>query len=220
MYDFLKDVLPGISSSTDYRELINSEEFRNEFDSLPQDFKEWFQRNHFYKDVWDEALQEKIIKIVPTYIWMKIEPTGSKDILVVPGWKYNKRVLKDEATVEYEGLSKDLVLKTPKIDWTTWNPIEKKWLPKSDQFKNKEYERLEKSNDLKDKLLFEYLTKITKYQLDTQIGAGRDSRLGFKIPYFAKKYTEGGALNRAWKAATERLNPREEGTGAEETMSF
>ena len=217
MYDFLKDVLPGISSSTDYRELINSQEFRNEFDSLPQDFKEWFQRNHFYKDVWDEALQEKIIKIVPTYIWMKIEPTGSKDILVVPGWKYNKRVLKDEATVEYEGLSKDLVLKTPKIDWTTWNPIEKKWLPKSDQFKNKEYERLEKSNDLKDKLLFEYLTKITKYQLDTQIGAGRDSRLGFKIPYFAKKYTEGGALNRAWKAATERLNPREEGTGAEET---
>ena len=214
MYDFLKDVVPGISSSTNYREVINSQDFRNQFDTLPEDFKEWFQRNHFYKDVWDEALQEKIKKIVPTYIWMKIEPTDSEDILVVPGWKYNKRILKDEATVEYEGISKDLVLKTPKIDWTTWNPIEKKWLPKSDQFKNKEYERLEKSSDPKDKLLFEYLTKITKYQLDTQIDAGRDSRLGFKIPYFAKKYTEGGVLNRAWKVATDRLNPREEGTGS------
>lgn len=217
MYDFLKDVVPGISSSTNYREVINSQDFRNQFDTLPEDFKEWFQRNHFYKDVWDEALQEKIKKIVPTYIWMNIEPTDSEDILVVPGWKYNKRILKDEATVEYEGVSKDLVLKTPKIDWTTWNPIEKKWLPKSDQFKNKEYERLERSTDPKDKLLFEYLTKITKYQLDTQIDAGRDSRLGFKIPYFAKKYTEGGALNRAWKAATDRLNPREEGTGSLDT---
>lgn len=217
MYDFLKDVVPGISSSTNYRELINSQTFRDEFDSLPQDFKDWFQRNHFYKNVWDEALQDKIRKIVPTYIWMKIEPTDSEDILVVPGWKYNKRILKDEATVEYEGISKDLVLKTPKIDWTTWNPIEKKWLPKSDQFKNKDYERLERSTDPKDKLLFEYLTKITKYQLDTQVGAGRDSRLGFKIPYFAKKYTEGGVLSRAWKAATDRLNPREEGTGSEVT---
>lgn len=215
MYDFLKDVVPGISSSTNYRELINSQTFKNDFDTLPQDFKDWFQRNHFYKDVWDEALQEKIRKIVPTYIWMKIEPTDSEDILVIPGWKYNKRILKDEATIEYEGISKDLVLKTPKIDWTTWNPIEKKWLPKSDQFKNKDYERLERSTDPKGKLLFEYLTKITKYQLDTQIDAGRDSRLGFKIPYFAKKYTEGGVLDRAWKAATDRLNPREEGTGSE-----
>lgn len=216
MYDFLKDVVPGISSSTNYRELINSQEFRNQFETLPEDFKEWFQRNHFYKDVWDEAMQEKIRRIVPTYIWMKIEPTDSNDVLVVPGWKYNKRILKDEAAVEYEGVSKDLVLKTPKIDWTTWNPVEKKWLPKSEQFKNKEYERLERSTDPKDKLLFEYLTKITKYQLDTQIGAGRDSRLGFRIPYFHSKYTEGGALNRAWKSATDRLNPREEGTGSGE----
>jgi hypothetical protein len=214
MYDFLKDVLPGISSSTDYRQLINSQEFKNEFDTLPQEFKEWFQRNHFYKGVWDEALQEKIRRIVPTYIWTKIEPTDSNDILVVPGWKYNKRILKNEATIEYEGESKDLVLKTPKIDWVTWNPVEKKWLPKSEQFKNKDYERLERSTDPKDKLLFEYLSKITKYQLDTQIGAGRDSRLGFKIPYYAKKYTEGGALSRAWKVATETLNPREEGTGS------
>lgn len=216
MYDKLKDLLP-ISSTTNYLELINSPEFRQWFTNAPQEFKDWFNRNHYSKQMWDEFTQSKQPRTVPTYIWMKIEPSDSKDILVVPGWKYNTRELKDSAEVEVNGETKFIQLKTPQIDWTTWNPVERVWLPKSQQFRNPEYDRLKNSKDEKDKLLFEYLQTVTQFHLETQNrenGVSRDSVLGFKIPYFHRKYTEGGALSRAWKSASDTLNPREEGEGS------
>lgn len=147
---------------------------------------------------------------------MKTEPSDSADILVVPGWKYNTRILKDVAEVEFEGKKETVRLKTAKIDWETWNPVERVWLPKSREFRNEEYTKLRDSKDPRDKLLFEYLQAVTDFHLETQnreSGVGRDSVLGFKIPYFNVKYTEGNALKTAWKSATDTLNPREEGTG-------
>jgi len=216
MYDKLKDLLP-ISSTTNYLELINSPDFRQWFTDAPQEFKDWFNRNHYSKQMWDDFTQSKQPRTVPTYIWMKIEPADSKDILVVPGWKYNTRELKESAEVEFNGETKFIQLKTPRIDWTTWNPVERVWLPKSSQFRNPEYDRLKNSKDEKDKLLFEYLQTVTQFHLGTQDrenGVSRDSVLGFKIPYFHRKYTEGGALSRAWKSASDTLNPREEGEGS------
>lgn len=216
MYDKLKDLLP-ISSTTNCLELINSPDFRQWFTTAPQEFKDWFNRNHYSKQMWDDFTQSKQPRTVPTYIWMKIEPADSKDILVVPGWKYNTRELKESAEVEFNGETKFIQLKTPQIDWTTWNPVERVWLPKSSQFRNPEYDRLKNSKDEKDKLLFEYLQTVTQFHLGTQDrenGVSRDSVLGFKIPYFHRKYTEGGALSRAWKSASDTLNPREEGEGS------
>lgn len=219
MYDKLKDWLP-ISSTTNFLELINSPDFKQwKRERAPQEFKDWFERNHYEKQMWDDFTQTKQPRTVPTYIWMKIEPSDSKDILVVPGWKYNTRELKESAEVEFNGQTKTIQLKTPQIDWTTWNPVERVWLPKSQQFRNPEYDRLKNSKDEKDKLLFEYLQTVTQFHLATQDrenGVSRDSVLGFRIPYLHRKYTEGGALSRAWKSASDTLNPREEGEGSPE----
>lgn len=224
MYDWLKDIYMGISGSTNFTNLINSREFKDWFETAPQEFKDWFGRNHLTKMKWDEALQEKVPRITPTYIWMRTLPNSNEDILVVPSWKYNTRILKEEASIEFEGVVTDIRLKTPKIDWTTWNPVEKKWLPKSELFRNKDYFKLKDSSDPKDKTLFEYLTKVTQFHLGIQdrTEVGRDSVLGFRIPYYNKKYTEGNAIKTAYKAATDTLNPREEGTGstAERKTSF
>lgn len=216
MYDKLRDYLP-ISSTTNFLTLINSGEFKQWYKTAPQEFKDWYERNHYQKNVWDEYTQSKQPMWVPTYIWMKTEPSSSEDILVVPGWKYNTRILKDVAEVEFEGNKETIRLKTAKIDWVTWNPVERVWLPKSNEFKNSNYVKLRESKDEKDKLLFEYLQTVTQFHLSTQdreSGVGRDSVLGFKIPYFNVKYTEGNALKTAWKSATDNLNPREEGEGA------
>ena len=215
MYDWLKDIYPGISSSTNYTWLINQKEFKDFLLNSPKEFREWFDRNHFVKEVWDEELLGKVPKLVPTYIWMKVNPNDPNDVEVIPGWKYNTRTLKDSAQVEFNGETTDVLLRTTKIDWVTWNPVERTWLPKSDQFKNKEYERLKNSTDEKDKLLFEYLTTLTDYSNKVQLEGNKDSVLGFTVPFFHKKYTEGGAIKTALKNFTNRVNPREEGTESE-----
>ncbi len=193
--------------------------FRTWLPTAPQEFQDWFKRNHYAKEVWDSATETKAIKIVPTYIWMKNEPTNSGDILLIPGWKYNKRILKDEAEVEFNGETKDIKLKTTKIDWVTWNPIENNWLPKSEAFKNKEYQKLKESKDEKDILLFQYLTNVLNKHIEIQLEGNYDSRIGFIAPRFHTKYTEGkigGAIKRGFKAMNETLQPKEEGTGGEQ----
>lgn len=213
MYDKLKDIYT-ISSNENFLTLINDKKFREWImEEAPEDFQEWFARNHYVKQVWDEYTESKSPRIVPTYIWMKTEPSNPIDIEVIPGWKYNKRILKDSATVEFNDQKKEVQLKTPKIDWVTWNPLEGNWLPKSEQFKNKEYFKLRESKDEKDKLIHEYLRLVTDKHIQIQMDGNYDSRLGFRVPRFNKKYTEGGVIDRAWKAAAGRINPKEEGTG-------
>lgn len=220
MFDWLKDIYP-ISSGQNYLSLINDINFRRWLVSeAPQEFRDWFTRNHFKKQVWDEYTESKTEQIVPTYIWMKTQPTNPKDILVIPGWKYNKRILKDSATITFNDQTVDVQLKTPKIDWVTWNPLLNTWLPKSEQFKNKEYQRLKNSSDPQDKLIFEYLTKVKDKMIEIQTEGNYDSRIGFVAPRLNSKYTEGSietAFKRGWKAASDRLNPKEEGTAGEET---
>ena len=218
MYDQLKDIYP-ISSNENFLTLINKKEFRDWLSQAPEEFQEWFKRNHYTKEVWDQATETKALKIVPTYIWMKNEPTSSRDILLIPGWKYNKRVLKEEATIEFDGETKDVKLKTTKIDWVTWNPLQNSWLPKSETFKNKEYQRLKESKDEKDQLLFQYLTNVLNKHIEIQLEGNYDSRIGFVAPRFHTKYTEGkigGAIKRGYKAMNETLQPKEEGTGGED----
>lgn len=216
MYDFLKDIYP-ISSNENYDTLINSKEFREFLETEPaKEFKQWFIRNHFVKEIWDEETRTKSPRIVPTYIWMKVKPSNPKDILLVPSFKYQTRELKESASITYNGETREVELKTPKIDWITWNPIEKVWLPKSQEFKNEEYEKLKNSKDPQDKLLFEYLEVLTQYHLDIQKTANPDSIIGFTVPRFHKKYSEGNIITRAWKQAADMINPREEGTSSME----
>lgn len=218
MYDQLKDIYT-VSSNQNFLDLINSKEFKDWLSIAPQEFKEWFNRNHYTKLVYDSYTQSKMPKVVPTYIWMKNEPSNSKDILLIPGWKYNKRILKDSAEIKFGEEIREVQLKTPKIDWVTWNPVEGNWLPKAEQFKNPEYKRLKESKDEKDKLLFEYLTLTLNKHLDIQTEGNYDSRIGFVAPRMHTKYTEGkigGAIKRGYKAITETLQSKEEGTGGQE----
>lgn len=235
MYEYLRNIYPDASVSIfpneNFLKMISSPSFedfirglksrRNDTsDPLTQEeesFLSWFELNHLFKtrEYTDEFGQVNTVAVYkPTYIWMKIQPRSSDDIEFVPGYKYTKRVYKKEATVDYKGQKKDYKLKNEKIDWVTWNPLTKKWLPQlKGEFVNKEYERLKNSTNPRDRKKFEYLQRITKLYLDKQMQSDvpREGRLGYTLPFVHKRYTEGNGLKTLFKQFTGNTNPVEEG---------
>jgi len=192
----------------DFLQLINSFEFAEWLNSgAPSEFKTWFNSNHFIKTYLDENGKE-VAYFQPTYIWMKIKPTDDQQVLLVPGYKYSDREFKDSAVVNYKDSTKFFQLKTEKNE-NTWDDVQNQWLPKSAAFRNEDYFRLKTSNPL----LFEYLEKVSKFHIDQQKEAPRDTKLGYTLPYMNKTFTDGGGLASLWKSFTNRLNPVEEGEG-------
>lgn len=235
MYEYLRKVYPNASinifPNENFLKLIDTPSFENfisglksrknsSSNPLSQDeasFLAWFELNHLFKtrEVYDDFGQMDTIAVYkPTYIWMKIQPRSSKDIEFVPSYKYTKRVYKKEATVDYKGQKKDYKLKNEKIDWVTWNPLTKRWLPQlKGEFVNKEYERLKNSTNLRDRKKFEYLQTITKLYLDKQMQSDvpREGKLGYTLPFVHKRYTEGNGLKILFKQFAGNTNPVEEG---------
>lgn len=235
MYEYLRNIYPNASVSIfpneNFLKMVSSPSFENYIFVLKsrkynknnpltqeeESFLEWFELNHILKskEVVDEFGQrETVTTYKPTYIWMKIQPRSSKDIEFVPSYKYTKRIYKKEATVEYNNQKKEYKLKNEKIDWVTWNPLTKRWLPQlKGEFVNKEYERLKNSTNLRDKKKFEYLQMITKLYLDKQMQSDvpREGRLGYTLPFVHKRYTEGNGLKTLFKQFAGNTNPVEEG---------
>ncbi len=215
MYEKLTDIYPkaygGVYEGDQFERLINTDEFTQwRVNEAPLEFQEWFKNNHLVKMKYDSDTKQKHPYWTPTYIWMRIEPNNDSHVLVTPGYKYSDREYKDFAKVEYNGVSKDYQLKTIKTD-NTWDDVLKEWLPKSSKYRNEEYFKLKNSTDPKDQLHFKYLTLLTQHHLKIQEDAGRDGKLGYKVPSLHKRYTEGGAMSTLWKQFVEKVNPVEAG---------
>lgn len=208
MYDKLVELYPmGMSTATDFMHLINTPDFNlwlNKADKTAEEeeFYQWYWRNHLRKSVRGESF------VSPTYIWMKITPSNSEHIMVIPSWKYTSRELKDNVNLEYEvdGEKREqfVQIKTQKDD-TTWDEVNRRWRPKSADFKNEEYERMKKEPDL-----FEYLTTILDYMDKIQMDTSRESRNGYKVPSLHKRFGE-AFFKTAWKSFVNKVNPAEHG---------
>ena len=213
-YEKLKDIYPkelgGAFAGDNFLALANSKEFTKWLQVAPQDFKDWFYANHFVSSSQSEDVNEfgefeEITNYKPTYIWMRISPKNEKHIKSVPSYKYSEREFKDEVYIDYDGKQEYFRIKTEK-NKDTWDPILKEWLPKSSEFKNEKY-----FETIKDKNLKDYLDIVTEAHLSKQEDAPRESRLGLKVPFMEKQFTDGGGLQSMWKKVTSRLNPTEAG---------
>jgi hypothetical protein len=230
MFDKLSPIFPrelgGVFAHENFDEFVNSLNFKEYYVDLIErnkmgrsylskeesDFLNWFISNHKIRTYMDEYSGETNFEFTPTYIWRKIEPKDGNDVIMIPGYKYSSRELKDKASVEFEGQTKDYQLKTEKIDFVTWNPITRKWLPKAvGEFRNEEYFKLKESTNSTDRKLFEYLTKVTELSLKNQMDAPKSSRLGYTVPFLAKRHTEGNSVGILIKDFNNKLNRVEQG---------
>jgi len=235
IYELLKPIYPdklgGVFPNENFMDLIADDTFQSWLQEVAArvnsgvaseeeiKFVEWFENNHLFKLIpvgFDNVTNEVIEKIVfsPTYIWMKISPRNSNDVLVVPSHKYTKREYKKAATVEYKDQKRSYNLKNEKQDWVNWNPLTKQWLPKlKGEFVNEEFFKLKNSTNPTDQKKFQYLQKITRYYLSKQLqpDVPREGKMGYILPYVHKRYTEGNALSTLLKQARGLTNPVEEG---------
>ena len=186
--------------------LINSAEFQDYLKTKEKEnlFVQWYYRNHLTKSYTD-SLGVVHENEVPTYLWYKIEPTDSKDILTLPSYQYSQRVVK----------SGEDGFVTMKEDWVTWNPLTYRWLPKSELYFNPAYRKLQQAQDNRSKGLYKALRLLTDYHLKTQENAPSEARLEFGIPYIQKRGLEasGSRLKNMFNEFIDRDNRFEEGEG-------
>jgi hypothetical protein len=213
MHEKLLPYFDFLTPAMDYVQFINSGEFESWFDSeAPQEFKDWFYRNHFHKSYYSEEEFGYYNRWMPTYIWTRVEPIDEDFIEVVPNWKYSKRELKEMVDLELEvgGVMNkipNLRLKTEKIDNLTWDPLTERWLPKSREFRNEAYFNLRTGNPK----LFEYLEAHREFHIKTQMDKSRSLRIGMKVPFMHRRITEGNYMSNVWKQFSEKVNPFEQG---------
>lgn len=169
------------SENSNLISVINLPEFRSLVEQENNEFSKWFELNHLEKSqVSLEGVET--FTLSPTYIWYKIEPSNSSDILTVPNFQYSVRKVKDQ-------------YKTEKIDWVTWNPINKRYLPKGQNYFNPTYLRLMQDKSHKGEGLRKALKLITDFHLETQSNllTPREAKLTFGLPYIAKRDLETSA---------------------------
>jgi hypothetical protein len=124
----------------------------------------------------------------------------------VPSFKYSQRQVRDKSL-------SGVPLKTEKVDWKTWNPIKKQWLPKSQAYMNPQYLKLQARTDNKGKGLQLLLKEYTDFHLATQTDTLREARLEFILPYIQKKDLEGNFLTSMYNQFTNKNNRFESGEG-------
>ena len=191
---------PGlqIEENSNLNAVINTLEFRSFVENENDEFTKWFKDNHFLKSSIVDG--NEVFNWSPTYIWMKIEPIESKNILMVPSMQYSIRQVKPE-------------FKTEKVDWVTWNPINKKWLPKSQTYFNQAYLKLMQGSN---EGLKQILKEITEYHLETQSDpyTPREAKIGFGLPSVAKRDLETGEyFKNMFQNFIQKENRFEEGEG-------
>jgi len=165
-------------------------------------FSVWYKNNHYISKSKDELEQEFMVYL-PSYIWTKVKPIDESFIEVLPTIKYSKRQVVKKYT-------------TDKIDFVTWSPVTQRWLPKSEAYKNPEYEKLMKQSLVsgsKEEGLFELLTKMTAFHMETQINSVTKARLEWFIPSVLPRTLEGNIISNAYSKFVDKKNTFEEGEG-------
>ena len=193
--------LGRVFENEDFLALVRSAKFQTFLQSAPKDFLDWFNANHFMKEYEEDG--QIVVDYKPTYIWMKITPNNTEDILLIPNQKYSTRKIKDNVVVEFEDRKEFFQIKTEKNE-NTWDDITEDWLPKSDEFRNEAYYNMSTSDKAYHKKLVDFYRKVQK-------DAPRNTRLGYKAPFMHKTFTDGGGLASLWKSFSGTLNPAESG---------
>lgn len=156
-------------------------------------FEKWFVQNHYTKEVWDPNLKQKVVKVFRTAAWTVARPTSlsnyktttlihpvtGEEIIryAVPGGKYNRPKIKDE-------------FRTPKVVGQTVNNkgefLPKEYKPgqknsaKTNQFMNKQYYDLQRTNPN----AFELVEALKEEYLKIQEDKGIGSKLYYDYPNF------------------------------------
>jgi hypothetical protein len=193
--------LGRVFENEDFLALVRSSKFQTFLQTAPQDFLDWFNTNHFMKEYEEDG--EVVVDYKPTYIWMKITPNNTEDILLIPNQKYSNRKIKDNVVVEFEDRVEFFQIKTEKNE-NTWDDVTEQWLPKSDEFRNEAYYSMNASDRAYHKKLVDFYRKVQK-------DAPKNTRMGYKAPFMHKTFTDGGGLASLWKSFTENINPVESG---------
>jgi len=159
-------IMPGVNIVA----VMNNPVLKNLLAAYPaHPFVEWFNRNHFEIEV--VRNKEKSLEFTPTYLWKEAVANDPSFVKRIPGHKYTKREIKEK-------------FKTAKND-STWDSIERRWLPKSSAFFNPEYQRLKSSTNPVDQKRFKLLTLLTNFHRETQLQDGSPVRLGYRLPRVA-----------------------------------
>jgi len=192
-----------MSYQSNLLDVINTSQFRTFVNDNPDHpFVEWFKNNHLEKTSYNET-GESSLTMVPTYIWYKKEPKDKKEILTLPSHKYSVRKVKEDFV-------------TKKVDWDTWNPITKEFLPLKDnrEFKNPAYTKLRTSSDSKNIGLRNILDEITKFHVSTQVNSiVQESKIGFALPSMAKQDLDNGFFKNIYNNFLNKQNRFEQGEG-------
>ena len=192
-----------MSYQSNLLDVINTSQFRTFVNDNPDHpFVEWFKNNHLEKTSYNET-GEASLTMVPTYIWYKKEPKDKKEILTLPSHKYSVRKVKEDFV-------------TKKVDWDTWNPITKEFLPLKDnrEFKNPAYTKLRTSSDSKNIGLRNILDEITKFHVSTQVNSiVQESKIGFALPSMAKQDLDNGFFKNIYNNFLDKQNRFEQGEG-------
>ena len=182
-------------------EVINRPAFKKLMvDNPTHPFVQWVNDNHFYKSTWDQQVGDYVEVFYPTYIWFKVSPNDSTMVETVPSYKYSKREVREK-------------FKTVKEDWKTWNPIEFKWLPKSQKYFNPKYRDLMNRTDSKGVGLQALLKSMTDYYLGVQEDAPKEARRSFLLPTVEKKELEGNVIKSMYNQFIDKTNRYEQGEG-------
>ena len=164
-------------------------------------FKEWFEKNHISKEVYDKEKKEKVTKYERLYVWNVVKPNDEsmyetteiiredgtvEHIKGIPKLKYYSRTVKKEYHTGYDPSTGEV---RPIVGEHKDNSgREDGWLPKQkagSPYINDKYFALKNADpNSQDGKLFKVLEIITKHHLKTQEGLGKPRKLYLDFPRF------------------------------------
>ena len=172
-------------------------------DILMQDskFKEWFDKNHISKEVYDKEEEENVTKYERLYVWNVVKPNDEsmyettditredgtiEHIKGVPKLKYYSRTVKKEYRTGYDPATGEV---RPVVGVHKDNSgREDGWLPKQkagSPYINEEYFRLKNADpESKEGKLFKVLEIISRNHLKNQEGLSKRGKLYLDFPRF------------------------------------
>lgn len=204
------DLVLGYKKKTDKNAIFSTSKL---YSLLNQDeeFKTWFEENHYKKTYFDAKTKKDVIFYKRVGVWSVNRPTQDKyykkteikdaegnvieTINRVPAFKFRERKIKEKVEIKdaYGRVIKTINNFTPKIVGKTVDN-RNRWLPKSIEqgapqdspFINNEYYALKNNNPDK----FKALEILKEYHLATQEGLDNQSKNYLYIPRYGKEFSE------------------------------
>lgn len=164
---------------------------------------DWYKKNHFTELKYDSDEEVYYEAVVPLYVWTEIVPRDPSYYEIVPASLWTKASVKEDK-------------KNPnkRLDAKGYP------LPKTGKYINDKYNSLSTSGDATQRIVFDFLNKITDHYLKSQEAYPQEMRLGYALPKieeehlfnkFSEKGIMGGVKNMWQEFWTDNIasNPRD-----------